>query len=439
MQAFFSQGRPLLEHNNLFDKSHAFGGSKHASSYDAPSISGNAKAMVVVLPGELGKEDSSLDAEIKRKAGALMERMMEMRDQLEEASPEERASMFKEMTGRGSKKVIEARDVSKEELISNLLEGTTMADGSDSRVKLLSFSLHLPPLRSVSPTSFNKILSPSKSAAAKTPLSLHISIAQDQAWQAERDRAVSSALERGEDTTVAQSLGPEADLIVVGEPEGPHAEWGKGVASYLARFGNAYQAPPAPQAGEAAAQVKGLDDVASYQVHRDEASIIEEGEALEAQADAYEAAGENAAWPLSSGSLEDVNLWLGHALVQDKMRAGLDWQRVVAQMDASVDGASRTARLPSMREGLMNMRSLRAFPRGASGGLETIAVRPMADMTIGDASKRGEVGEQRQQEGEEGTVVQMDSTRRKRLKKMNKMKYKKLRKKQRAERQRLKK
>ncbi|PWN25747.1 hypothetical protein BDZ90DRAFT_275646 [Jaminaea rosea] len=440
LQAFFSQGRPLLEHNNIFDKSHAFGGSTDASHFDAAStMAANANAMVVVLPESPDNKMAagrSIDAEIKRKATALVERMMEMREKLEAASPEARGAMFKDMTGGASLTPVDANaDMTAEQkLLSSLLASPSKDDNSSSRVKFLSFSLHLPPLRSISSSSFDSILSPSAGKPkAKTPLSLHVSIAQEQAWQAEKARAVSSALERGEDTTVAESLGPEADLVVVGEPEGARAEWGRGVASYLARFGNAYQAPPAPVASEAAANVKGLDDVTSYQVRSDERSSLEEEEDLDVEALEASSPASSPVWPLSHGSLEDVNLWLGHALVQDQTRAALEWTRVLAQMDASVNGG-RTARLPSMREGLMNLRSLRAFPAGSevrSRGLETIAVRPTQNMTIEDTKTVGEQGED--------VVVQMDSTRRKRLKKMNKMKYKKLRKRQRAERQRLKK
>lgn len=195
----------------------------------------------------------------------------------------------------------------------------------------------------------------------------------------EEDEAVQNAMERGEDPETARKLGAEADLIILGEPNGPSAEWSRGVATYLAEKGRAYEAPPAP--------------VASNSSHVESADELEP--------------------PHVSSSVfltdDDPNLMLSHALVQSTLPLALKWDKVVAQMDAvALDD-------PGRADAVIDTSKLDAE-------LEPVRRRRVKASPLLEAHN-----------------VKMDSVRRKRRKKIRKHKYKKLRKAQRAERQRMKK
>lgn len=195
----------------------------------------------------------------------------------------------------------------------------------------------------------------------------------------EEEEAVQNAMDRGEDPETARKLGAEADLIILGEPHGPSTEWSRGVATYLAEKGRAYEAPPAPSTGEAADL-----DAAEY----------------------FEA-------PHVANSVfytdNDPNLMLSHALVQSTLPLALKWDKLVAQMDAAALND------PSRAEAVVDTSKLDAQLDGAA--FKNVKVSPLL----------------------EAHNIMMDSVRRKRRKKIRKHKYKKLRKAQRAERQRMKK
>ncbi|EPQ26428.1 uncharacterized protein PFL1_06076 [Pseudozyma flocculosa PF-1] len=221
---------------------------------------------------------------------------------------------------------------------------------------------------------------------------------EEERLKEEEEEAVQSALERGEDPDVARKLGIEADLIILGEPNGPSPDWSRGVATYLAEKGRAYEAPPAPQARRKDAGTVGGDDASSTSP-----AALSEQEIQEAIEDAASRMPHAASTAFYTD--DDPNLILSHALVQVTLPLALKWDRLVSQMDAvALDRPEKAL------EGIDLTKLDARIPRVKA---------PHAERDAYD--------------------VQMDSVRRKRRKKIRKHKYKKLRKEQRAERQRMKK
>jgi hypothetical protein len=401
-----------------------------------------------------------VEAQIKAKAEALLERMTTLRDELAKASPEERQKMLAS-AGKAAKDILPADFKQVHQSLSSLSPG------------LMTFQLHLPALQSIPTLAFNKMLdsitaapssSSGKSSANNSPLSLYTQISTLQQFESDRQMSIKQALERGEDPELASALGPESDLVVLGEPEGPRKEWGRGVTSYLAKVGRPFSPPAAPVKGEEAARVKDLDDLMSYHVSTTEGEMDAEGEFVEMHEGAQGASmadllaehlGESSSHSHSnirtststtnstsssgSGDPEDLNLWLGHAIVQERLKAQLPWDRLVTQMDrASVRPHGPEGVQQAEAEGvdLSNLRI--TLPTNAPEKTQGRNVRRSPKIfthTQATSTGEGDVTAKAQAE----TVVEMDSVRRKRKKKMNKMKYKKLRKRQRSERQRLKK
>lgn len=123
------------------------------------------------------------------------------------------------------------------------------------------------------------------------------------------ETAVNNALERGEDTSLAQALGTEADLVVLGEPEGPNPAWARGVATHMAHSTRAYVPPSeAISASQADADIVQTEDGTTASI-----KIIDERE-------------------------DDPNLILSHAMVQATLPPALSWDRIVAKMDAASSG-----------------------------------------------------------------------------------------------------
>lgn len=115
-----------------------------------------------------------------------------------------------------------------------------------------------------------------------------------------REDAVAAALDRGEDPRRAERLGAEAELVVLGEPDGSHADWAPGVATHLGTT-QAYVPPPAPGAPRRAARVREADD--------------------------------------------DAHLWLMHGLVQTHVGAARAWDAFVARhMHVDLDSVRRKRR-----------------------------------------------------------------------------------------------
>ena len=131
---------------------------------------------------------------------------------------------------------------------------------------------------------------------------------EEERLKEEREEAVQAALERGEDPEVARKLGVEADLIILGEPHGPRPEWSRGVATYLAEKGRAYEAPPAPVA-------------------------VAEKAVAEASAEEAETWAPKVASTVFMTD-DDPNLMLSHAMVQATLPSALKWDQIVAQMEA---------------------------------------------------------------------------------------------------------
>jgi len=117
-----------------------------------------------------------------------------------------------------------------------------------------------------------------------------------------REEAIANALERGEDVARAERLGAEAELVVLGEPNGTHREWGRGVATHLGTCTQPYVPPAAPKPNAGAS------------------SSAEDATAPDAALNA-EFAGED----------EDVHLWLSHGLVQQRVGASRAWEQFVRE------------------------------------------------------------------------------------------------------------
>jgi Mitochondrial domain of unknown function (DUF1713) len=195
------------------------------------------------------------------------------------------------------------------------------------------------------------------------------------------EEAVNSALERGENPATAKALGSEADLVILGEPEGPNPSWARGTATHLAQSTRAFEPPLQPAFGKA-----GKDAVAN------------KGEELKLESKEM-----SANIKIIDEREDDPNLLLSHAMVQATLPSALSWNRLVAKMDAA-----------TLKEG---------------GSLSFIDVDSLDAELLPITEKSIS----------EHQVVEMDSTKRKRKKKMRKHKYRKLRKATRIERSRLKK
>lgn len=208
-----------------------------------------------------------------------------------------------------------------------------------------------------------------------------------EAEEAERidvETAVASALERGDDPSIAKSLGSEADLVILGEPSGPNPKWARGVASFLAERTRALEPPESPL------------------MEREEENLANAMERMDIEDLAKHFAGSKNAFTVQNICEEDPNLFFSHAMVQAIVPTQLKWDKVVAKMNAAT-------------------------------GNEKGATNQIIDLSRLDASLLAprEVGKDDE--------VHMDSVKRKRRKKMRKHKYRKFRKATRVERNRLKK
>jgi len=212
---------------------------------------------------------------------------------------------------------------------------------------------------------------------------------EEEASREDVESAVANAIERGEDPSVAKSLGSEADLVVLGEPSGPNPAWPRGVATFLAEKTRALEAPEAPS--------------------MDGAEELESGmESMEIEELAKHFAGSANAFTMQNMSEDDPNLMLSHAMVQATLPSRLKWDAIVAKMDAAtnVEGESLNK--------AVDVSALNADLLPAEEGNE-------------------------EETNENDDEVHLDSVKRKRKKKMRKHKYRKFRKATRVERNRLKK
>lgn len=111
----------------------------------------------------------------------------------------------------------------------------------------------------------------------------------------DREEAIANALERGEDVTRAERLGAEADLVVLGEPDGSQKEWGRGVATHLGVHTEPY-VPPGTRVPRTAyiapVNEQGMD--------------------------------------------QDAHLWLSHALVQNRVQAAREWDETLWRLGDTV-------------------------------------------------------------------------------------------------------
>lgn len=130
---------------------------------------------------------------------------------------------------------------------------------------------------------------------------------EEERLKEEEEEAVHYALERGEDPEAARKLGAEADLIVLGEPDGPDPQWSRGVALHLAENCRAYEAPAAPKAQD------GLKDEIKQRASLMSDRVVESVYFTD----------------------DDPNLMLSHALVQSSLPLALKWDALVAKMNAA--------------------------------------------------------------------------------------------------------
>lgn len=423
LQSFFSQGRPLLEHNNMdaasYTASPSSGGQTQSIAMVLDMLPQNAQqqqqndqastpdpqersSLVAELPSVRAEQGEFTDAEIEAATQGVAEVLGQF------TSSQQKMEHIVKMSDEGGVDALqclpeEVQDkirAKAEALVQSMREIEEHLSKVDVRngemlmppaltSPMVSLQFHLPPLSALTRRAFNKIMDNAMASEGqrKGPISMHTAVSTTQAFERERQRLINEAESQGVDSQLASALGPESELVVLGEPQGPRAEWGRGVTSYLARHGHPFEPPAAPLGGEEAARVQELEDMTVFDVSTSGADRTPGG------ANAQEAAD------------HDVDLWLKHALVQEKMKSAIEWNRLVATMD--------------------NKRSLAPSGSAADAGMNSLLDLSSLNAALPQATI--------------GQVVEMDSVKRKRKKKMRKMKYKKLRKRQRAERQRLKK
>jgi hypothetical protein len=204
----------------------------------------------------------------------------------------------------------------------------------------------------------------------------------EEAHKRDVKEAIASALDRGVNPSAARKLGSEAELVVLGEPNGPSPEWPRGVASYIVENTRALEPPPAP-------------------IKQGETDMVEAMERMDIEDLAKHFTGSENAFQVQNVSDNDANLLLNHAMVQAILPARLRWDAVVAKMDQA-------------------------------SNITPAASSQVVDWSIINADSTPT-------EDDDCDEVHMDSVKRKRRKKMRKHKYRKFRKATRVERNRLKK
>lgn len=105
------------------------------------------------------------------------------------------------------------------------------------------------------------------------------------------EEAIANAVERGEDVVRAERLGAEAELVVLGEPNGSQKEWGRGVATHLGIHTEPYVPP-----GARTPRSTYIAPVNEDTMH------------------------------------QDAHLWLTHALVQNRVHAAQEWDALLEKL-----------------------------------------------------------------------------------------------------------
>ena len=128
----------------------------------------------------------------------------------------------------------------------------------------------------------------------------------------EREQVMANAREHGLDLERASRLGAEAELVVLGEPAGPHKDWAPGVATHLGSHTQAYVPPAARHVARRRIRARSMDAIDTAD--------------------------------------EDAHLWLTHGLVQTRVKADHDWRAFVATtMEAPPVSSHPTVSLDSVR------------------------------------------------------------------------------------------
>lgn len=348
-----------------------------------------------------------------------------LRDSLSSSDAVSKASSGSSGSAAATEKKQEVRDY-----LSTILEGLDNADEYGIELHSVGSGLHggvggsqsvpIPwrrPIRNLSAERFNKILDTlskgdgtSNAVVAEEANQLD----EEEAARMDREQAVAAALERGEDITAAQSLGSEADLIVLGEPSGPDPKWARGVATHLAEKTRALQPPSPPTVPKTSSTSPSKRNESALSDEEESQDIFYLGsfvaESFDADAKLPEhLLADHGDRQATFGEDDNPTLIFSHALVQSHLPKALAWDAIVDKMNsASLDPSS----------------ALQSGARAETGSV--------VDVTKLNADLRKEASE-------EGEDVLMDSVKRKRRKKMRKHKYRKLRKRTRVERTRLKK
>jgi len=219
----------------------------------------------------------------------------------------------------------------------------------------------------------------SRTAARRNPstkvLGAAIKLMAHDAFVTSRDLAVSRAIERGENPTLAQRLGVESELVILGEQAGPKKEWARGVALWLAEHGRAYLPPPAPVPANASSQtdrpwsrpmaskLKGKhrpadvdvvisdpDTFVNISLMDAENSFSHESTADEWEDfDSFEAESSGVAELQADLPPADPNMLLSHALVQARLAESLQSANALTLIDSALKRLSGPA-LPENRE-----------------------------------------------------------------------------------------
>lgn len=194
-------------------------------------------------------------------------------------------------------------------------------------------------LRNIEPQQFAKLLERLSSPirpSSPSGLSAHVyreaaRIAADERARADRAEAVSAAIERGEDPAIAESLGSEADLVVLGEPDGPHKDWAPGVATYLAEHTRAFEAPAPPALGATPHSTASVPALSTEE---------QEMEAIAARLttlflDSMRGSTASGGAQALGQDDDEPNLLLSHAVVQASLPRALSWDALLAKMSVA--------------------------------------------------------------------------------------------------------
>jgi hypothetical protein len=245
------------------------------------------------------------------------------------------------------------------EIVADMMSNSSKAKGAIIEIAVPYDQTWPRALRNIEPQQFSKLLerlsSPMRPSST-VGLSAHVyreaaRIAADERARADRADAVSAAIERGEDPAIAESLGSEADLVVLGEPDGPHKDWAPGVATYLAEHTRAFEAPAPPTVGAVPHSGASMRVLSSEE---------QEMEAIAARLttlflDSMRGSASSGSSQALHQDDDEPNLLLSHAMVQASLPRALSWDSVLAKMSeaAGTEPAGPAVNLSALNADLL--------------------------------------------------------------------------------------